>query len=910
MTVPTALVDALASRYRIERELGQGGMATVWLAYDLRHDRRIAIKVLRPELAAVIGAERFLTEIRTTANLQHPHILGLIDSGEAGGQLWYAMPWVEGESLRDRVSREKQLPVIDAVRLAREVASALDYAHRHGVIHRDIKPENILLHDGSALVADFGIALAASRAGDGTRMTETGMSLGTPHYMSPEQAMGERDLDARTDVYALGAVTYEMLAGEPPFTGPTAQAIVARVVTEEPRPLSTQRRTVPPGVEAAVLTALNKLPADRFASAAEFARALEEPGWATTARLRTTSHPAIQPSSRRLVAALAATALALAALAAWGWLRGPGAASEPVSAFPIRLGPPDAGRNYLNAGVALSPDGRTLVYADSVGPPSAADGIPALQFFMKSREEASGRPIAGGANGVAPFFSPDGRWIAYSALNVGLAKLSLAGGSPVVLSDSGGSFRSGAWLDDGSIVFPDRGGARLLLVADSGGPVRRLTTADSLGRLVLSASPLPDSRGALFEACVGFVVCAQAETWVYDHQSRAVRRLLQGAARAHYLPGGWLAYSQADGTLSAVRFDVRSLSVSGDPVLLRAGLATDGVRGGLVISRDGGTLLYSAGEVRPDPNLLPDLVMVDRSGRVTLIPGADTLRVNGNGGINLSPDGRALAFDREDPATARSDVYVKSLPDGPVSRLTFEGTQNIRPSWSPDGRRMLWVSDRSGIQELWGQRADGSGKAEKVFGEKRPVFDGRWSADGNWLIYRTDDLAPGAGDILALNLRDSTTVVVADSRFEETGPELSPDGRWIAFCSNRTGRKEVYVRPFPNVEDGLWQVSSNGGIEPRWREDGSELYYWNDADEMIAARVAFSPVFTILGQSALFRGPYNQNDDSHFFDVMADGRFIALRFSEADSAAAAQGDHGEPVLVQGWGTEVRRLLPK
>src|SRR5690606_31544008 len=238
-------------------------------------------KILRPQLAATIGAERFLREIKTIATLQHPHILGLIDSGEVQGTAYYVMPFVEGESLRDRLTREKQLPIAEAVRIATEVAAALDYAHRHGVIHRDIKPENILLHDGSALVADFGIALAASNAGS-TRMTETGMSLGTPHYMSPEQAMGEREITARSDVYALGCVLYEMLSGDPPFTGSTAQAIVARVMTEAPRALSTQRRTVPPHVEEAVFTALEKLPADRWASAKEFADALGADG--TTAR--------------------------------------------------------------------------------------------------------------------------------------------------------------------------------------------------------------------------------------------------------------------------------------------------------------------------------------------------------------------------------------------------------------------------------------------------------------------------------------------------------------------------------------------------------------------------------------------------------------------------------------------------
>src|SRR5690242_14697849 len=229
-------------------------MATVYLAHDLKHDRRVAIKVLRPELAAVIGAQRFLREIKTIANLQHPHILGLIDSGEVNGTAYFVMPFVDGESLRNRLDREQQLPIADAVRIASEIAGALDYAHRHGVIHRDIKPENILLHDGRALVADFGIALAASKVG-GARMTETGMSLGTPTYMSPEQAMGEREITARSDVYALGAVLYEMLSGDPPFTGSTAQAIVARVVTESPRPLLPQRHTIPPHIEAAVLTA-------------------------------------------------------------------------------------------------------------------------------------------------------------------------------------------------------------------------------------------------------------------------------------------------------------------------------------------------------------------------------------------------------------------------------------------------------------------------------------------------------------------------------------------------------------------------------------------------------------------------------------------------------------------------------
>ena len=304
MTDISRLTAALADRYAIERELGQGGMATVYLAHDLKHDRKVALKVLHPDLAATIGVDRFLSEIKVTANLQHPNILGLFDSGIADGQAYYVMPYVEGESLRDQLEREKQLPVPDALRIATGIAAALEYAHAHRVIHRDIKPENILLQSGQPVVADFGIALAVQQAG-GQRLTQTGMSLGTPAYMSPEQAMGERTLDARTDIYALGVITYEMLAGEPPFSGPNTQAIVARVLTEKPRPLAQLRETVSPGVEAAVHQALQKLPADRYGTAAEFAAALNASGSATAVHLSSSVRAATGWRSRRVRLSLA-----------------------------------------------------------------------------------------------------------------------------------------------------------------------------------------------------------------------------------------------------------------------------------------------------------------------------------------------------------------------------------------------------------------------------------------------------------------------------------------------------------------------------------------------------------------------------------------------------------------------------
>src|SRR6267378_41792 len=320
MTDTARLTAALVGRYAIERELGAGGMATVHLARDLKHDREVALKILRPELAAVLGAERFLQEIRISARLDHPHILTLIDSGENDGFVWYVLPYVRGESLRDKLTREKQLPIEETVRIATQVASALDYAHRHGVIHRDIKPENILLHEGEPVVADFGIALAVREAG-GARLTETGLSLGTPQYMSPEQATGGQELDARSDVYSLAAVVYEMLAGEPPHTGPTVQAVIAKLLTERPTRIRTVRDTVPEGIDSAVAKALAKVPADRFASAAEFAAALAEPGARSTAGRR---------RRRVAVAASIAGVVALASVAAvWHPWRRPSNATAP-----------------------------------------------------------------------------------------------------------------------------------------------------------------------------------------------------------------------------------------------------------------------------------------------------------------------------------------------------------------------------------------------------------------------------------------------------------------------------------------------------------------------------------------------------------------------------------------------------
>ena len=324
----TRLNAALEGCYRIERKLGEGGMAIVYLADDIKHERKVALKVLKSELAAVVGAERFLAEIKTTANLQHPHILPLFDSGEAGGFLFYAMPYVEGESLRDRLEREKQLPLDEAIRIATDVAEALQSAHEQGVIHRDIKPANILLSGGRPLVADFGIALAVSAAGGG-RLTETGLSLGTPYYMSPEQAAADREPSPASDVYSLGCVLYEMLVGDPPFTASSAQAVLAKILTGEAPAPSETRSSIPSNVDAAIRRALEKLPADRLSSARDFARALADPGYALPVR-----QPVAEsgPWKRRAIVAIGIAA-ATTGLSVWTLARPRLQLRQPGDAF-------------------------------------------------------------------------------------------------------------------------------------------------------------------------------------------------------------------------------------------------------------------------------------------------------------------------------------------------------------------------------------------------------------------------------------------------------------------------------------------------------------------------------------------------------------------------------------------------
>ncbi|MEO8140689.1 MAG: protein kinase, partial [Gemmatimonadota bacterium] len=883
----TRLQTAIGDRYRIERELGHGGMATVYLALDLRHDRQVAVKVLRPELAAVIGAERFLAEIKTTAALQHPHILPLFDSGEAAGQLFYVMPLIEGESLRDRLIREKQLPIADAVRIASEVAGALDYAHRRGVIHRDIKPENILLHDGRALVADFGIALAASKAGN-SRMTETGMSLGTPHYMAPEQAMGEREITARADIYALGCVTYEMLTAEPPFQGATAQAIIARVMTESPRSLTLQRHTIPPQVEAAVLTAIEKLPADRFGTAAEFAAALSgtaERRDGVTAALH--YRRTVLPPSRLTVLAVS-VAIVATALAAWGWFRPGSISGKAVRRYALELPGSEAVSPRGVGGLVFSPDGSRLAYIG--GGPNGS-----FPIWMRERNQLHGQPLPGTDNSGSLSWSPDGRRIAYIDFADGKPRLRVIGAdgsAPETVADSLVASGGTTWGPDGYLYSTGSYGGRIgiVRVPAAGGVPVPVTMIDSTTNAFAHLYPalLPNNRGLLFTIWYGPARPTETEIAVANLKTGAFK-VLQRGIRARYLSTGHILIARTDGTLAAVPFDQDRMVTTGPLVPVVAGLEVEtNVFQNFDVAGDGslGYLAGQPGDVRE--KVQP--VWVTRDGRMSAIDTGWIVTRPFNGGLSLSPDGHRLAIAVAGQNSA--DIWIKQLDHGPLSRLTFEEFLKYRPSWTPDGRSVSYVVDPGNNNaSIYVKRADGSGAAQRLLISERSLAEAIWSSDQRWLVVRT---TLPTRDILGLQPGvDSTLVmIVASPRFEERAASLSPDGRWIAYQSDESGQDEIYVRPFPKADNGRWQISAAGGSEPLWGRSGREIFFRSLAGEMMTAPVTATTTFSSSGAPrALFSTKgYATTPGNRAYDVSPDDqRFVMLRsMSDSTTRQAAQ----------------------
>jgi Tol biopolymer transport system component len=886
------LAAALADRYRIERELGAGGMATVYLAQDLKHDRKVALKVLKPELAAVLGAERFVVEIKTTAALQHPHILPLFDSGTADSFLYYVMPYIQGETLRTKLDRETQLGIEEAVRITREVADALDYAHRHGVIHRDIKPENILLHDGRPMVADFGIALALSAAAGG-RMTETGLSLGTPHYMSPEQATAEKELTARSDIYSLGCVLYEMLTGNPPHTGASAQQIIMKIVTEEAAPVTRLRKSVPPNVAAAVGRAVERLPADRFETAAAFAQALGDPGFHTVTDMVAGQGAGSPARSRRAVVALATLAVLLLGVAAAGWLR-------PHPALPvIRYGlalPASEAPVIGSAAPTPAPDGSFLVY---VGPGDAGP-----QLWMKRRDSYAAVPIPGTTGAASFTLSPDGEWIAFTS-GGRLNKLPIGGGTAVPLvSDSVGSVFGLAWLDDGTIVYASKSAASLMRVPTNGGAAALAWRSDSLVSML--PSPLPGGRGVIFLSCRPG--CNEPQLWVLDLKRNSAHLLLRGATPGGFVVTGHLAYTSDQGGLFAVPFDPDRLVLTGTPTPLGEQLAVNSGLQLFRISRSG-TLVMAVGGSNAAGRTF-DMVWVDRKGQQTQIDTSWKFKLTAaanNHGWALSPDGSRIAIGLA--TGAGDDIWVKPLPKGAAYRVTFDPQSDVRPRWTADGRFISFIRATGGF---YLHRADGSGTDSLVAGASGVVDEGVLAPDNQWLVLREGSVGQVAGgrNISGIRIgKETATLPLLATDFEEEAIALSPDGKWMAYQSDETGRTEVFVRPFPNTDAGKTQVSSGGGLAPLWSRDGKELFYLRTDKNMMAARVISGATIGFAEPVALFRVPDELLAAEALYytpwDVARDGRFLMARLVGGDP-----GQTAALVVVENWIEELKAKVKR
>ncbi len=872
----TRLSAALSRSYRIERELGAGGMATVYLAHDLKHDRDVAIKVLHPDLGAALGSERFLSEIRTTARLQHPHILPLLDSGEADGLLYYVMPLVTGETLRARLERERQLPINDAVLIAREAADALGYAHGLGVIHRDIKPENILLQGGHALVADFGIALAVQSAG-GARMTQTGLSLGTPQYMSPEQAMGERAIDARSDIYALGAVCYEMLVGEPPFTGPSVQAIVARLITEEPRAIATQRKAVPEQLDVTVMRALEKLPADRFASAAEFIASLGGAN-GTSSVTRSTRAVVAHPGPwRRISALLGLVSVAALVVTAWALTRGSGVesplvfdAAMPDTAaitFAASTNTTTFGTGSVN--LSLSPDSRFVVYPVARGDSTV--------LWHRDLRDGSGHAIPGTEGAGAPRLSPDGKWIAF-VVNGKVMIIPIAGGqarrlveelAPVTLE----------WISATRLMMIHNQGYLLSWVDIDAGASRSIQIPRCLYGRWLEAEKLvlcsQNESGSLLDPATG-------RQWPIR---RAVSDSDGGAlfgVAFQVIDGRYLIYLSADGDLRAAPYQAKSHLV-GRSVTLATGVRRDLVGSGQFDVSATGMLAYVSGS----NSQIRRMMTLQQGGTPEPLPvsPAPFLR------FDLSRDRRWLAAVVQ--ATDHQELLIYDLRNG-QSFKWLQGDQVRHALWSPDGKQLVTRVQQGPRAFLLIGSPFATTAADTLFAADSAIrvpdpmdftLPGTLIANqsGSWVTFRID--------ISTRPIRIDIDTLASSAAFAS----VSPDGRRLVFMSGMLER--VMTSAFP---PGTAQTQvAVGGVEPLWLSATEVIYRLGVAWYL----VRLDPVTgEVIGAPTLWGSDVRFADTPGWSNRLTHDRgIIYVQGSDSDHANSIR-------LIPNWVSQMKRAV--
>jgi serine/threonine protein kinase len=802
-------------RYEIRSQLGEGGMGEVYAARDEKINREVAIKVLPAAFSAdAERLRRFEQEAQAAGALNHPNILVVYDVGTHDGAPYVVSELLEGQTLRERIGGTA-LPQRKAIDYALQIAHGLAAAHEKGIIHRDLKPENLFItRDGRVKILDFGLAKLTG-SGDGTQSqtevptrradTDPGIVVGTIGYMSPEQLRG-RPADHRSDVFSFGAILYEMLSGKRAFRGESTADTMSAILREDPPDLSETNKTINPALERVVNHCLEKNPEQRFHSASDLGFAIEALSGSTGVSTQTVPIPVLAPqwiTRHALIGwSIAGVAILLATIIfAFAYFRSPPTTETQATRFYVF--PPEK-TNFQGASQFISPDGRRLVFS-AIGPTGTRS------LWIRPLDSLDAQALPGTEEAIQAFWSADGRFVGFFAGGK-LKKIEVSGGPAQALADVA-SNRGAAWNREGVIVFGPNAGGPLYRISAAGGPSTPVTTLDATRNQTVHSWPhfLPDGRHFLYLAR-----SAQRENsaiYVGSLDSNDSKFLVNADSTPAYAPPGYLLFLR-ERTLMAQPFDAGKLQLTGEPfpIAEQVGFNSANGRGFFAVSENG-VLVYRS-------NVLADtqLTWFDRTGK-------QIARVGTAGQINglaLSPDDKRVAVVRLDTQTGNSDLWV--IDEARETRFTFDPANDASPVWSPDGNRIAFNSNRSGVADLYLKSSSGAGNEELLFKSSNPKGPHDWSADGRFLLY--GELDPKTnGDLWVLPLfGDQKPIPFLQTPFSESGGRFSPDGRWIAYSSNESGTFQVYVQSFP-PSGGKWMISTNGGTQPRWRHDGKELFY-------------------------------------------------------------------------------------
>jgi Tol biopolymer transport system component/predicted Ser/Thr protein kinase len=880
--------------YEILSAVGAGGMGEVYRAKDTRLDRIVAIKVLPKHLADRAELrERFEREAKAISSLSHPHICTLYDVGHQDGIDFLVMEYVEGETLAQRLAKGP-LPIDQVLQYSIEISDALDKAHRKGVTHRDLKPGNIMMTKSGAKLLDFGLAKLREDAAPATPLsqlstgknpiTAQGTILGTLQYMAPEQLEG-KEADARTDIFALGVVVYEMATGKKAFEGKSQASLIAAILEREPPAISSLHPMTPPAVDRVVKRCLTKEPDERCQNAKDLTDELKwiaEDGF-QVALAPTAAVKGIRALGRRALILSVGTLLVavITGFAIWNLKPAP---SRPVTRFTVTL-PPGQQLAGLDSGpaVALSRDGTHVAFVARQGGTQ--------QIYLRAMDSLEARPIPGTEGGVSPFFAPDGRWVGFFAGGT-LKKVSVSGGAALTLGVAS-SPRGANWGSQGTITFAPQNVSAIQQVPDAGGtpqPLTRFGKGDVSQRW---PEFLPGGKAVLFAAGPTAVNFTNARVAVQSVGTGERRNLVEGGMNPRYAPSGHLVYAQG-GNLMAVPFDPQRLTTTGVAVPVVEGVLQSPVSGAAQYSFSAtGSLVYVPGGVQSAQNKLG---WVSRNGAEQLLAAP----VHAYLGPRLSPDGRRVAVTITEQ---ESHVWLYDLGRGALTRFTFEGNANNGPVWTPDGKRIAFNSNREGATNIFWQLADGSGGLERLTTSEYIHAPMSWSPDGQLLAFF--EVNPDTQrDIWVLRMSDRKAQPFLRTQFDEAVPQFSPDGRWLAYISNETGRHEIYVQPYPGP-GGKWQISTEGGTEPAWNRNGRELFY-RSGNKMMAVDITTQPGFAAGTPRMLFEGRYETAPfPTTNYDVSPDGqRFLMVKPSEQEQAAPTQIN-----VVLNWFEELKQKVP-